>query len=140
MVRRLLACFCFLSCTLYADEVIWKGKVNSNGIPTELIKLNIHDQYQIKATQYINLGKWKQAGESLANDACYEFSDKFPPTKFDALKNSDEINVCTGDYHSDHVYISEPFTAKRNRIFFWVNDTDYDDNSGHFEVEVTHIK
>lgn len=140
MVRLFFSCLCLFACSLYADEVIWKGKVSSDGVPTELIKLNIHDQYQIKASQFINLGKWKQAGESLASDACFEFSEKFPPTKEGALKNSDEIPVCTGEYHPDHVYTSEPFVAKKNRLFFWVDDSDYDDNNGHFEVEIIHKK
>lgn len=138
MIRLLLSFLCFSVCSLSADEVIWRGKVESNGTPTKLITLKTHEEYQIKASGFINLGKWKQAGEALANDACFEFSEKFPPEKFQALKNSNEIDICKGEYHPDHVYVSAPFVAKDNRIFFWVNDLNYDDNSGDFEVEVIH--
>lgn len=140
IVRLLLCCFCFsLSFySSYADEVIWKGKVSSDGTPTELINLKVHDQYQIKASEYINLGKWIQMSEKLANDACYEFGPKLPPSKFESLQNSQNISVCDGKYHENHVYLSEPFVAKQNRIFFWVFDTDYDDNNGALEVEVIH--
>lgn len=141
MIRLLLSSFfCLSVCSLSADEVIWKGKVDSNGTPSEVIKLNIHDRYQIKASQFINLGKWNQAGEKLANDPCFEFSDKLQPTKFESLKNSNELSICEGKYHADHVYLSEPFVAKQNRIFFWVNDTDYDNNHGSFDLEIIHVK
>lgn len=136
LIRLLLCCFCF--CSSYADEVIWKGKVHSNGTPTELINLKNHELYQIKASQFINLGKWMQGGEELANDACFEFNAKFTPNKNESLKNSQNISVCEGKYHDNHVYLSEPFTAKQNRIFFWIFDTDYDDNKGALEVEVIH--
>lgn len=133
---RLFLCFSLCICSAYADDVVWKGKVNSDGVPTEQIHLKIHDQYQIKASNYINLGKWIQAAQELANDACFEFSGKLPPEKFESLKNSNNISVCDGKYHEDHIYLSEPFIAKQNRIFFWVNDTDYDDNSGSFDLEI----
>lgn len=138
MMRILLCCFCFCLyiCNAYADESIWKGKVDSDGTPTELINLKIHDRYQIKVSQYINLGKWVQAAKKLANDACYEFNDTASSSNFQSIKNSHNISVCDGKYHADHVYLSEPFTAKQNRIFFWIVDTDYDDNSGTLEVEV----
>lgn len=136
--RFLLAFFCFNLCvgTSYADEVIWKGKVNSDGTPTELITLKPHERYQIKASGYINLGKWIQANEKLANDACYEFSQKLPPEKLETLKNSHNLSICEGHYHSDHVYLSEPFVPKQNRIFFWISDLDYDDNSGVLDIEI----
>ncbi|HEY4832981.1 MAG TPA: hypothetical protein VIH61_10530 [Waddliaceae bacterium] len=141
MIIRLLLCgFCFSICSSYADEVIWKGKVDSSGIPTKLIDLKIHDQYQIKVSQYINLGKWVQASERLANDACYQFDEKakLSPHKYESIKNSHNISVCDGKYHDDHVYLSEPFIAKQNRIFFWIYDIDYDDNSGALDLEIIH--
>lgn len=139
IIPILIGCFCFAAS--YADEVIWKGKVNSDGTPTELIKLKMHESYQIKASQYINLGKWIQASQKLANDACFEFSEnpgKLPPEKLESLRNSQDISICNGNFQSNHVYLSKPFVAKQNRIFFWVHDTDYDDNSGDFEVEIIH--
>lgn len=138
MTRVLLYCFyfCLCLCNTYADEVIWKGKVNANGTPTELITLKIHDRYQIKVSQYINLGKWVQATKKLGNDACYEYNDLTFSSTLESIKNSHNISVCDGKYHEDHVYLSEPFTAKQNRIFFWIVDADYDDNSGALEVEI----
>jgi hypothetical protein len=119
MITRFLLCCIssFFICSSYADEVVWKGKVNSDGTPTELINLNIHDQYQIKVSQSINLGKWIQANEKLANDACYEFSTKLPPSKFESLKNSLNISVCDGEYHNNHIYLSEPFVAEQIEFF-----------------------
>lgn len=140
MIRLLLSCFFLYLCnfSVYADEVIWKGKVDSNGFPTEPITLKIHDRYQIKVSRFINLGKWVQASEKLANDACYEFNDKLRPSVFESFKNSQNIPVCDDTYHDNHVYFSEPFVAKQNRIFFWVYDSDYDDNNGAFDVEIIH--
>lgn len=144
MMIRLLVCLCFSLCFyhLYADEVIWKGQVSSHGTPSPLIHIKLRDRYQIKVSNYINLGKWIQADEKLANDACYEFSysfsEKIPPKKFECLMNSHEISVCDGKFHKDHVYLSEVFVAEQNRIFFWVYDTNYDDNKGAFEVELIH--
>lgn len=137
-IRLLLSCFCFCMCGVYADDVIWKGKVNSNGSPTELINLELHEHYQIKASQYINLGKWYQVGEKLASDACFEFNDNLTPHKYETLKNNQNISVCDGKYENSHVYLSAPFVAKQNRIFFWVYDTDYEDNNGFLEVEIIH--
>lgn len=144
MIIRFLCCvfFSLCICNAYADEVIWKGVVDSNGTPTDTIPLKLREQYQIRVGKYTNLGKWIQANEQLANDACYEFSfefsGKFPPKKFESFKNSHNISVCDGTFHIDHVYQSEPFVAEQNRIFFWIYDTNYDDNSGVLEVEVIH--
>jgi hypothetical protein len=117
---------------------VWKGKVNSDGTPTELITLKMHERYQIKASQFINLGKWVQGGEKLANDACYEYNPKLPPHHSESLKNSQNIQICDNTYHEDHVYKSEFFEAKQNRIFFWISDIDYDDNNGSLDVEIIH--
>lgn len=123
----------------YANEVIWRGEVKSEGAPTAAIPLILNERYQIKASQSINLGKWIQAGEKLASDACYEFNKEKSTDKVDCLKNSQNISVCDGTYHPDHIYQSEPFVAKQNRIHFWVYDTDYEDNHGAFHVEVIHL-
>jgi len=49
------------------------------------------------------------------------------------------FEVCGGKYQSDHVYISQPFVAVQSGIHFWIYDTDYEDNSGEFEVEVIQV-
>ncbi len=129
--------FCIGS--VHADTVVWSGNVNSDGLPTTPVPLVLRETYQIKASRYINLGKWIQAGQKLANDACFEFNTQAGKEKIECLRNSNDISVCDGTYHPDHIYKSEPFKATQNRIFFWVNDTDYEDNSGFFHVEITHI-
>lgn len=129
----------FFSATVSsADEVIWSGDVQSDGTPTQPITLTLRENYQIRASGFINLGKWIQASEKLANDSCYEFNKEKELQKIECLKNSQNITVCDGTYHPDHVYQSQPFTAKQNRIHFWVYDTDYDDNHGSFKVEIIH--
>lgn len=139
-VRVLFFCsvlFLYLG-NVHADDVIWSGEVKSDGSPTASIPLVLNQSYQIKASKALNLGKWVQNGEELANDACYEFGQSQHQTKVESLKNSQNISVCDGTYHPDHVYQSAPFTAKQNRIHFWVYDTNYDDNNGFFHVEVIH--
>jgi len=123
----------------YADKVIWSGEVKSDGTPTTAIPLNLRENYKIKVSQFVNLGKWVQKGEKLANDACYEFNKEKPQDKVEFLKNSQNISVCDGTYHPDHIYESTPFAAKQNRLHFWVYDTDYDDNNGAFRVEIIHL-
>lgn len=49
------------------------------------------------------------------------------------------FTVCDNRYHPNHIYQSEPFTAKCDRMHFWVNDTYYEDNSGAFHVEVVEL-
>lgn len=131
-----LVTVCSLIANAFADEVVWKGEVNSDGSPTDTITLEIGKTYQIHASNYINLGKWVQAQNKLANDACFEFNKEKSVTKFESLKNSLSVSVCDGSYHADHNYQSLPFTAKSNRIHFWIDDTDFDDNSGSFKVEI----
>jgi hypothetical protein len=134
---------CLLSigfCNVYADEVIWKGHIQSDGSATVPIPLVLNEHYRIKVSQVINLGKWVQERENLANDACYEFNKEKHLEKYESLKNSQNISVCDGTYHLDHVYQSAPFVAKQNRLLFWVSDTDYDDNNGAFYVEIIHKK
>lgn len=123
-----------------ADKIIWNGEVSSNGEPTKPITLVNHKKYQIKVTGFVNLGKWIQNNEELANDACYEFGKSDKKRKSEAFKNSSDISVCDNNYHPDHIYQSEPFIAKENRIHFWVYDTNYDDNSGAFQVQVVELE
>ncbi|MCE2983941.1 MAG: hypothetical protein LW832_10310 [Parachlamydia sp.] len=135
---RLLILFAFLSFTGHAqaDKTVWMGEIQANGAPSELVTLELNQDYKIKVSGFMNLGKWIQKREKLANDACYEFSAEKEIQKIEAIKNSLDINVCDGTFHADHIYESKPFTAKKNRLHFWVNDHDYDDNSGSFHVEL----
>lgn len=124
----------------YADKVIWSGSVSSDGDPTKIIQLEIGKEYQIKASGEVELGKWWQGGKKLINDACYEYNDKVAPSKLNTLLNSMNIEVCDGKYHSDHIYTSKTFKTKQSVIHFWVYDTDYNDNSGTFQVQITEIE
>lgn len=124
----------------HAEEIIWSGEVDSNGNPTQAVSLKLHESYQIRVSGFVNLGKWVQNREKLANDACFEFSPEHDTDKILAFKNSLDISVCDGKYHPDHIYVSEPFVADQNKIHFWVFDNDYEDNTGKLQVEIIHIK
>lgn len=139
-MKRLFLCIFLVSAFLHANEVIWSGTVLSDGTPTAPIALNLHENYKIKASGFINLGKFIQNKEKLANDACYEFNAEGETERIISIKNSLDISVCDGKYHADHVYPSKPFVAKQNRIHFWIFDTDYEDNHGELNVEIIHIK
>lgn len=128
------------SLSLGANEVIYSGSVHSDGTPTPPIPLVLHDKYQIRVTGVTNLGKFVQNREKLANDACFEFGVERAAEKISSFRNSSDISVCDGQYHPDHIYQSEVFSANQNKIHFWVYDTDYEDNHGEFKVEVIHIK
>lgn len=138
ILRLLLPCLLF-TINVYADKVIWKGEVKSDGTPTEAINLMFNEQYKIKASGFVNLGKWVQQGEKLATDACFEFNKETSLEKVASLQNSNQISICEGKYHPDHIYESLPFTAKQTKIHFWIHDTDYDDNSGAFQVEIIQL-
>lgn len=139
-MKRLFLCILLGVGFLHADEVVWSGSVHSDGMPTPPITLNLNENYLIKVSGFIKLGKFIQNREKLANDACYEFNAEGETERLISIKNSHDISVCDGKYHADHVYPSKPFVAKQNRIHFWVNDSDYDDNHGELKVEVVHIK
>lgn len=137
--------FLLLACSLafvsggFAETVVWTGDVSSDGTPTDSITLVLGKNYQIKVSGFVNLGKWIQNNEKLATDACYEFNKDKPLSKALSLKNSQNISVCDGTYHPDHQYQSLSFKAKQNRIHFWVDDTDYDDNSGSYQVHLIQV-
>lgn len=136
----LITCsFLAISFPCFADKIIWSGEVKADGTPSNLIKLTLHKKYQIEVKGFVNLGKWIQNKEALANDACYEFNKETFTSKIEALRNSHNISVCDGKYHSDHVYYSEPFIAKQDRIHFWIYDSYYDDNSGVLTVQITEL-
>lgn len=123
-----------------AEKVLWAAEVSSLGKPTESIHLDIGKRYRIEAGGMINLGKWWQKSQPLANDACYEFTKSGEGlSKVETLKNSINMSVCDGTYHADHVYRSVPFTAVQSGIHFWVYDTNYDDNSGAFNVQIIEL-
>lgn len=124
---------------MQASEVVWEGTVHSDGSPSKTISLDLHQKYQLRGSGFVNLGKWVQNREKLANDANYEFNSEGETEKVVSLKNSLDIPLGDGKYHADHIYQSEPFTPKQNKIHFWVYDTDYEDNNGEFKVEVLRI-
>lgn len=139
MKTLFIFCFFMFASVLHAENVIWSGTVNSDGIPSELVKLELDKRYQIRVSGFVNLGKWIQNREKLANDACYEYNSEGNLEKLESLRNSLDISVCDGSYHPQHIYQSLPFVTKHNRIHFWVHDFDYDDNHGAFKVEVLQI-
>lgn len=137
---------CFsLSSVSYAADAIWSKQLNSNGTPSEIVKLNLGDTYKLKVSGTMNLGKWRTNKQPLENDACYEFfadpafQNDMKPKKIDAFKNSLNIIVCDGEYHPNHIYESKPFVATQNGIHFWVEDIDYEDNSGALDVEIIQV-
>lgn len=127
--------YCSVYC--YSENVVWSGNVNSDGTPTQAIKLVRLKEYQIRVSKEVNLGKWVKQGEPLNNDACYQYNASGTILdKLETLKNSASISVCEGQYHTNHVYLSAPFKAEQDRIHFWVHDLTYDDNEGDFKVEI----
>ena len=142
-MNRFLPTLCLFSVLAFgictADMTVWKGKVDSDGTPTPTVKLLLGKRYQIKASGTMNLGKFRQAGLPLADDACFEFNDKVTPKITHGLQNSIGISVCDGHYHPDHRYQSIPFKAIQSGVHFWIYDTDYNDNHGNLEVEVIQL-
>lgn len=139
MIR--ISCTLFILCSLFsvnchADSMIWSGPVKSDGTSTPKIKLVLGQKYQIKVSGTMNLGLWWKGGEMLKNDACYEFNDQITPDPLSSFKNSLAISVCDGKYHANHFYESLPFVAAQSGIHFWINDTNYEDNSGELEAQV----
>ncbi len=129
----------FLISPCFAEKVIWNGEVYADGTPTVPIRLTLQQRYSIRVSGSVNLGKWIQNREKLASDACYEFSKEGSRTKAVSLYNSSKIAICDDDYHSDHIYESKPFIARANKIHFWVHDTNYEDNTGSFNVQLIEL-
>jgi hypothetical protein len=124
----------------FTEKIIWLGDVLADGTPTKPISLILYHQYQIRVSGCVNLGKWIQNREKLGSDACYEFANNKAIEKTISLKNSLDISVCEGEYHSNHHYQSKPFKAAQNKIHFWVHDIDYSDNSGAFKVQIVDLE
>ena len=61
------------------------------------------------------------------------------PTKLDSFKNSFNI-TCEQPYQPDHIYRTELFTAKENRVHFWIKDIDYNDNTGTLKVDIIEVE
>lgn len=126
----------------FCEQILWKGKVNSNGFPTEAIKLNLGQSYKIKVSGTVNLGKWRTDKKPLENDACFEFfadpvDQQSALNKIDTFRNSLSIPICeNGKYQVSHIYESKPFTAEANLIHFWLHDIDFEDNTGELDVEI----
>lgn len=124
---------------LSAEHVVWSGSVSSNGNPTQAISLNLDKKYQIVAQGTINLGKWVEGGHRLEDDPSYEFNAPSGPEKLKSLRNSNDIPLNDKTFNPEHIYKSEPFVAKQNKIHFWVYDLDYSDNTGAFEVKIVEL-
>lgn len=128
--------FLFNLSLLAAENVVWNGEVDSNGVPSSFISLELGKTYQIRASGTMNLGKWWQDGKPLNEDACYEFNPEIEPIQSDFLKNSMNVPFSVEGYNPKHVYLSKPFVAKQNGIHFWISDIDYSDNTGILKVEI----
>lgn len=126
----------FLSTSCQAENILWSGNVEANGNPTEAVGLELFKKYKIRVSGVINLGKWIQNREKLANDACFEFNPEEKTTKIMSIRNSMDISVCNNQYNSNHIYESPVFKAEQNKIHFWIEDSDYDDNSGSFQIQI----
>jgi len=139
-MRTRILTLLLLATHVFAEEVIWSGTVSSDGTPSPAIPLTLHHQYQMEVRGVVNLEKWVQQGEKLANDGCFEFTANgniLNPLV--SLRNSLGIPSCTGDYNPQHSYRSTPFTAASDRLHFWVYDSLYEDNSGDFEVKIIEL-
>lgn len=143
-MRRFIAvfalCITTLFNTIHADTVIWTGAVNSDGSKSARIKLIPGQLYQINAKGTVVLGKWSRNGQSLINDAGYEFNAVGTPVVYPVLKNNLDLPLGNGTYHPDHAYQSAVFNATKDELYFWVFSTDYSDNTGAFAVEVVHVE
>jgi hypothetical protein len=125
--------------SLLGDNIIWSGDVNANGDSTPSIGLIIGKRYTIKADGTVNLGNWYQDKEKLLNDACFQFNVNVKPTAWPTLKNSNNIQICDGNFHEDHIYVSRPFIAAQSGIHFWIYDTNYEDNTGSLHVTISEV-
>lgn len=143
---RIITMMCLgFSSLCIANQVVWKGKVQSDGNPTPTVKLIIGQRYKLKVSNTMNLGKWRTNKQPLANDACYEFfanssDQELEPTKVNSIKNSLNIALCNDKYNPDHIYESNPFLAAQSGIHFWIDDTYYEDNTGALDLEVIQVE
>lgn len=140
-MRYLILTSLFFFSHLSAENIIWSGEVSSDGSPTKAVDLKINTKYQLRVSGALNLGKFFQQDTPLADDACYEFISKTdkPTSPLKNFKNSLDIFVCDGKYHSDHIYTSKPFVAKQGKIHFWIDDFDYSDNTGSLQVDIIQL-
>lgn len=133
-----LCLFCLYFNTAQANTVVWKGPVDAKGHPTSPVELQSGKMYQLEASGTMTLGSWQQNGQPLMNDSNYEFNSTTSYPRI-SLKNSSNISLGDGTYHPSHIYQSTPFIADKDVIQFWIEDTDYSDNSGELQVQLTQI-
>jgi len=120
--------------------LVWQGSVSSKGNRTPTLRLDKKSRYYIEVSRSIYFGKWRENPRmSLVNDACYEFKAKGQPVALPVFKNSLNVSVCHGNYHSNHIYQSVLFFGNDKGIKFWIFDTDYRDNIGGLWVKVFRI-
>jgi len=123
-----------------AQQLVWSGPVDSNGQPVSTINLEPTTQYVIRAVGQVYFGRWRENGEDLLNDACYEFNAKGFPDPLPVLENNRGIPICTGGYEPSHAYRSNPFNSLLGGpLTFRIFDTDYRDNNGALTVEVYRV-
>lgn len=132
--------FCGFFNFCHSDQLVWQGIVSALGRKTDRIPLNPGEEYYAVARGVVNLGRIAEWGnENRLNDACYMFRVNQDPIYAPVLKNSYQFRFCSGTYHSEHVYQSLPFRGNDRPLWFWVEDTNYGDNSGQFLVEVYRV-
>ncbi|MGV8120293.1 MAG: hypothetical protein AB2L14_11080 [Candidatus Xenobiia bacterium LiM19] len=138
----LLCIFAIMALTqlCHADTLIWSGEVSSLGRATETFPLQQGSSYYYVAVGTVYFGRWYINKRSLVNDACYEFNAKGYNDPLPVLKNSLNIPIANTAYRSDHVYTSEAFMLLQSvSMSFWIEDTDYLDNSGSLRVSLYRV-
>lgn len=128
--------FLMLTSAGFSQEVVWKGDVSADGNPSPAIDIELDKKYQIVVKGTVNLGKWVEAGKILGEDAAFEFNGPTGPERNVIFRNSNNIPLNDKNFNTEHIYKTEPFVAKQNKIHFWVQDRDYGDNNGSFQVEI----
>ncbi|QLH37386.1 MAG: hypothetical protein HWD61_15605 [Parachlamydiaceae bacterium] len=143
MYKQIFLCaFSFsmlLASASFAEHVVWEGQLAADGTPSPVVDLKLNKTYEIVVSGSVNLGKWVEAGKPLAQDASYEYNAPSGPTKAKTFRNSSDIPLNDSAFNPTHVYRSEPFVAKQNKIHFWIQDADYSDNTGNLTVKVQQL-
>ncbi len=122
-----------------ADRLVWTGNVDSRGQRITSPQLVAGNKYYIVVRGTLSEGTWYVNGNTLLNDACYEFNAQGSPQVLSIFQNSQGIIVCDNQYHPDHIYCSAYFDSNGQPISFWIFDTDYRDNSGSLQVEIYEV-
>ena len=122
-----------------ADRLVWTGNVDSRGQRITSPQLVAGNKYYIVVRGTLSEGTWYVNGNTLLNDACYEFNAQGSPQVLSIFQNSQGIIVCDNQYHPDHIYCSAYFDSNGQPISFSIFDTDYRDNSGSLQVEIYEV-